>query len=150
MRTELNDALKAAMKDKDPLAVSTLRLIHAALKDRDIAARTKGNPDGITDDDILGLLQSMIKQRRESIDAYKKGGRMELAERESAEIAVIERFLPKQMSADEMTAAVDAVIAELGAATLKDMGKVMGALKEQHPGAMDFGKASGLVKARLG
>lgn len=150
MRAELNDALKTAMKDKDSLAVSTLRLIQAALKDRDIAARTKGNPDGIGDDEILGLLQSMIKQRRESIAAYTKGGRMELADQEAAEIAVIERFLPKQMSADEMAEAVDAVITELGAATLKDMGKVMGALKERHPGTMDFGKASGLVKARLG
>ena len=150
MRTELNDALKAAMKEKDTLAVGTLRLVQAALKDRDIAARSKGNLDGISDDEILGLLQSMIKQRRESIDAYKKGGRMELAEQEAGEIAVIERFLPKQMNADEMAKAVDAVIKEMGAATLKDMGKVMAALKERHPGAMDFGKASGLVKTKLG
>lgn len=150
MRTELNDALKSAMKEKDGLATSTLRLIQAALKDRDIAARSKGNTDGIADEEILGLLQSMIKQRRDSIDAYKKGGRMELAEREAGEIAVIERFLPKQMSADEVSQAVDGVIAEFEAATLKDMGKVMGALKERFPGRMDFGKASALVKEKLG
>lgn len=150
MRAELNDALKAAMKDKDTLAVATLRLIRAALKDRDIAARSKGMPDGIEDDEILSLLQSMIKQRRESIDAYKKGGRMELAEQEAGEIAVIERFLPKQMTADETAAAVDAIIGEMEATTLKDMGKVMGALKERFPGSMDFGKASGMVKAKLG
>jgi len=150
MRTELNDALKSAMKEKDGLATSTLRLIQAALKDRDIAARSKGNTDGIADEEILGLLQSMIKQRRDSIDAYKKGGRMELAEREAGEIAIIERFLPKQMSADEVSQAVDGVLAELEAATLKDMGKVMGALKERFPGRMDFGKASALVKEKLG
>jgi uncharacterized protein len=150
MRTALSDALKTAMKEKETLAVSTLRLIHAALKDRDIAARAKGNSDGISDDEILGLLQSMIKQRRESIEAYKKGNRMELAEQEAGEIAVIERFLPQQMSADEMAEAVGAVITELEAATLKDMGKVMAALKERHPGSMDFGKASAMVKERLG
>lgn len=150
MRTELNDALKSAMKEKDALAVSTLRLIQAALKDRDIAARTKGEPDGISDDEILGLLQSMIKQRRESIEAYKKGGRMELAEQEAGEIAVIERFLPKQLSEEEIADAVGEVLTELEATTLKDMGKVMGALKERYPGRMDFGKASGMVKAKLG
>jgi len=150
MRTELNDALKTAMKEKDALATSTLRLIQAALKDRDIAARSKGNTDGIDDDEILGLLQSMIKQRRDSIDAYKKGGRMELAEQEAGEIAIIERFLPKQMSADEVSEAVAGVIAEMGAATLKDMGKVMGALKERFPGRMDFSKASAQVKEKLG
>jgi len=150
MRAELNDALKAAMKDKDTLAVATLRLIQAALKDRDIAARSRGQPDGIADDEILSLLQSMIKQRRESIDAYKKGGRMELAEQEAGEIAVIERFLPKQMNEEETAGAVEAVIAELEATTLKDMGKVMGALKERYPGSMDFGKASGMVKTKLG
>ena len=150
MRTELNDALKSAMKVKDALATSTLRLIQAALKDRDIAARSKGNTDGIDDDEILGLLQSMIKQRRESIEAYKKGGRMELAEQEAGEIAIIERFLPKQMTADEIAAAVDGVIAEFEATTLKDMGKVMGALKERFPGRMDFSKASAQVKEKLG
>ena len=141
MRTALNDALKSAMKEKDSLAVSTLRLIHAALKDRDIAARGKGNCDGIGDDEILSLLQSMIKQRRESIEAYKKGHRMELAEREAGEIAVIERFLPQQMSEDEISEAVGGVLAELEATTLKDMGKVMGILKQRFAGQMDFSKA---------
>jgi uncharacterized protein YqeY len=149
LRTRLNDALKAAMKAKDELSVSTLRLILAALKDRDIAARSKGNKDGITDDEVLGLLQSMIKQRRESIAAYEKGGRLDLARQEAGEIAVIEGFLPKQMGEDEMAKAIDAVIADVGASTLKDMGKAMGALKQKYAGRMDFGKASALVKARL-
>ena len=149
IRQRLNDALKAAMKAKEELAVSTLRLILAALKDRDIAARTKGKTDGITDDEVLGLLQSMIKQRRESIDAYEKGGRMDLAQKEAGEIAIIEGFLPQQMSESEMAAAIDSVIKEVGAASLKDMGKAMAALKQQFAGKMDFGKASALVKQRL-
>ena len=150
MRAALNNAFKSAMKDKEALAVSTLRLIQAAVKDRDIAARTKGYTDGISDDEILGLLQSMIKQRNESIEAFKKGGRMELAEQEAGEIAVIERFLPRQMSDDEVDKEVDTVIAEFNALTLKDMGKVMGALKERFPGRMDFSKASGFLKEKLG
>lgn len=150
MRAALNNALKSAMKDKEALAVSTLRLIQAAVKDRDIAARTKGYTDGISDDEILGLLQSMIKQRNESIKAFKKGGRMELVEQEAGEIAVIERFLPDQMSDDEIEKEVDAVIAEFDALTLKDMGKVMGALRERFPGSMDFSKASGFLKEKLG
>ena len=150
MRTTLSGALKSAMKNKDPLAVSTLRLIQAALKDRDIAARMKGNADGISDNEILSLLQSMIKQRRESIEAYKMGGRMELAEQEAGEIAIIEQFLPPRMPEDEIAKAVGGVIAELEAKTLKDMGKVMEALKERFPGSMDFGKASAMVKERLG
>ena len=150
MRATLNNALKSAMKDKEALAVSTLRLIQAAVKDRDIAARTKGYTDGISDDEILSLLQSMIKQRNESIKAFKKGGRMELVEQEAGEIAVIERFLPDQMSDDEVEKEVDAVIAEFDALTLKDMGKVMGALRERFPGSMDFSKASGFLKEKLG
>ena len=150
MRAALNNALKSAMKDKEALAVSTLRLIQAAVKDRDIAARTKGYMDGISDDEILSLLQSMIKQRNESIKAFKKGGRMELVEQEAGEIAVIERFLPDQMSDDEIEKEVDAVIAEFDALTLKDMGKVMGALRERFPGSMDFSKASGFLKEKLG
>ncbi|HEX9568361.1 MAG TPA: GatB/YqeY domain-containing protein [Rhodospirillales bacterium] len=149
LRPRLNDALKAAMKAKDELSVSTLRLILAALKDRDIAARGKGNKDGIPESELLSLLQSMIKQRRESIAAYEKGGRMDLARQEAGEIAVIEGFLPAQMSEAEMAAAIDAVIAAVGATSLKDMGKAMAALKQQHAGKMDFGKASALVKARL-
>jgi len=150
LRIQINDAYKAAMKQKEALKVSTLRLIQAAIKDRDIAARSKGNQDGISDDEVLSLLQSMIKQRRDSIEAYEKGGRMELAQREAEEIAVIEGFLPAQMSADEIDAAVETVIADVDATTLKDMGKVMGAMKERFTGQMDFSKASAAVKARLG
>ncbi len=149
LRSRLNDALKAAMKEKDERSVSTLRLILAALKDRDIAARSKGNMDGIADDDILGLLQSMVKQRRDSIELYEKGGRMELAQKEAEEIAVIEDFLPAQLSDEEMAEAVAAIIEEVGADSLKDMGKAMGALKEKYAGRMDFSKAGALVKQRL-
>ncbi|MFQ5763413.1 MAG: GatB/YqeY domain-containing protein [Rhodospirillales bacterium] len=149
LRTRLSDALKIAMKEKDKRAVSTLRLILAALKDRDIAAKGKGNVEGLSNDEILGLLQSMIKQRHESIDAYEKGGRVELAQREAEEIAVIEEFLPEQMSDDEMASVIAGVIDEVGAEGLKDMGKAMTALKEKYPGRMDFSKASAMVKERL-
>ena len=149
MRAMLSSAFKSAMKEKETLAVSTLRLILAAIKDRDIAARTKGNPDGISDDEILALLQSMIKQRRESIEAFTKGGRMELVEQESGEIAVIEEFLPRQMSDDEIEEAVNSVVTEVNASTLKDMGKVMEALKYRFQGRMDFSKVSRLVKDKL-
>ena len=148
-RTRLSDALKIAMKEKDQRSVSTIRLILAALKDRDIAARGKGDKEGIADDKILGLLQSMIKQRRDSIALYEKGGRMELAQQEAEEIAIIEEFLPAQMSDDDIAAAIAAVIDEAEAATLKDMGKVMSGLKEKHAGSMDFSKASAMVKERL-
>ncbi len=150
LRTRLSDALKAAMKERNERSVSTLRLILAALKDQDIAARGKGNKEGLTDDQVLGLLQSMIKQRRESIKLFEQGGRMELAQREAEEIAVIEEFLPEQMSDDEMAAVITGIIGEVGAESLKDMGKAMGALKEQYAGQMDFAKASALVKERLG
>ena len=149
LRTRLSDALKTAMKGKDAQTVSTLRLIMAALKDRDIAARGKGNKDGIPEEEILGLLQSMIKQRRDSIALYEKGGRMELAQQEAEEIAIIEEYLPQQMSDDDIAAAIDAVIEDAGAATLKDMGKVMAGLKEKHAGSMDFSMASAMVKERL-
>jgi uncharacterized protein YqeY len=150
LRSRLTDALKTAMKAKEAVCVSTLRLILAALKDRDIAARSKGNTDGISEEDILGLLQSMVKQRRDSIELYEKGGRMELAQREAEEIAVIQGFLPEQLSDDGMSEAIEGVIGEVEAASLKDMGRVMAALKEQFAGRMDFGKASALVKERLG
>ena len=149
LRTRIADALKTAMKDKDTKSTATLRLIMAALKDRDIAARSKGNKDGIGEDEVLGMLQSMIKQRRESISLYEQGGRMELAQQEAEEIAVIEDFLPEQMGEDEMTAVIDAIIKDTEAASLKDMGRVMAVLKEQHAGSMDFSKASALVKERL-
>ncbi len=149
IRERLTDALKASMKEKNERSVSTLRLILAALKDQDIAARTKGNKEGLPDDEILGLLQSMIKQRRESIQHYEKGGRMELAQQEAEEIAVIEEFLPEQMSGEEMAAVISGIIGEVEAESLKEMGKVMTALKDQYPGQMDFAKASAMVKERL-
>ncbi|NQV48381.1 MAG: GatB/YqeY domain-containing protein [Rhodospirillaceae bacterium] len=150
MRTRLSDAMKTAMKAKDTHTLSTIRLILAALKDRDIAARAKGNQDGISDDDILSLLQAMIKQRHDSIEMYEKGGRLELAEQEAGEIEIIKQFMPEQMDDATMAAAIDAMVAEIGAASLKDMGKVMARLKELHAGKMDFSKASAIVKGRLG
>ncbi|WP_019645625.1 GatB/YqeY domain-containing protein [Novispirillum itersonii] len=149
LRTRLSEALKDALKSKDARSTATLRLISAALKDRDIAARSKGNYDGINEDEILQMLQSMIKQRRESITMYEQGGRLELAQQEQEEIVVIERFLPRQMDVAEMEAAIDALVTELGATGVKDMGRVMTALREKFAGQMDFAKASGMVKARL-
>ncbi len=150
IRERLTDALKASMKEKNERSVSTLRLILAALKDQDIAARTKGNKEGLAEDEILGLLQSMIKQRRESIQHYEKGGRMELAQQEAEEIAVIEQFLPRQLGEDEMAEAVKMVIQEVDAKSLKDLGRTMAALKERYAGRMDFAKASVQVKEQLG
>ena len=150
LRTRLNDALKSAMKAKDGLAVSTLRLTLAALKDRDIAARTKGDTNGIGEDEILGLLGTMIKQRREAIAHYEQGGRPELAKREAEEIDVIEGFLPKQLSEEEIQSVVKEMIAEVGAGGLKEMGRVMAALRERYSGRMDFAKASAIVKRQLG
>jgi uncharacterized protein YqeY len=148
-RTQLSDALKDAMRAKEVRAVSTLRLILAALKDRDIAARGKGQSDGIGEDAILDLLQKMVRQRRDSIELFEKGDRQDLADKEAEEIEVIQRFLPKQMDPDQVQAAVQEAIEELEAATIKDMGRVMAALKQRHAGRMDFGKASALVKERL-
>ncbi len=150
LRQQLSDALKTAMLGKDARTVSTVRLILAALKDRDIAARPKGIADGISDDEIRQLLQSMIKQRRESILLYEQGKRPELAQQEQDEIKVIERFLPAQMSEAETQAVVAAVVTEVGAANIKDMGRVMAILKERFAGQMDFTKASALAKAALG
>jgi uncharacterized protein YqeY len=150
LRNSLNDALKAAMRDRDSATTSTLRLILAALKDRDIAARPKGNSTGIGDDEILSMLQGMIKQRRESIALYEKGKRADLVDKETAEIVVIERFLPQQMDESAAALAITKVIEELGATTVKDMGRIMAELKARHAGQMDFAKASALVKQRLG
>ena len=150
LRQRLNDALKEAMKAKDATRTSTLRLILAAIKDRDIANRTADARDGISDDDILKLLQSMIKQRRDSIEAYTKGNRPELAQLEQDEIGIIESYLPAQMSAAEIDAAVDAAIAEIKAESLKQMGQVMAVLRERFAGSLDMGKAGARVKARLG
>ncbi|MEX2298103.1 MAG: GatB/YqeY domain-containing protein [Dongiaceae bacterium] len=150
LRQQLPEALKVAMKARELRAVSTLRLILAALKDRDIAARTKGNTEGLNDDEIVDLLHRMVRQRRESIALFEQGGRLELAQQEAEEITVIERFLPKQLDEGATMAAIDATVAELGASSVKDMGKVMARLKEQYAGQMDFGRASQMVKAKLG
>jgi uncharacterized protein len=152
LREQINDVLKTSMKAKEQTKVSTLRLINAAIKDRDIADRTKSGADeaGISDDDILQLLQSMIKQRRDSIEAYTKGDRPELAAQEAEEIDIIQIFLPEQLGDDEIATAVSAVIEAVGAESLKDMGAVMAKLREDYAGQLDFGKASGIVKQRLG
>lgn len=149
LRARLNDDLKQALKAQDKTALATLRLILAALKDRDIAARSKGNCDGIGDEEILELLQKMVRQRRDSIEAYQTAGRQELADREAGEIEVIKRFLPKELDDSEVQSAVDQAIEELEANSIKDMGKVIGALKQRYSGRMDFAKASQLVKQRL-
>jgi len=148
MREKINADLKEAMKAGDKARVGTLRLVNAAIKSADIEARPSGK-DKITDADILSVLAKMIKQRRDSIEQYKAGGRQDLADKEAAEITVIEAYMPKQMSEAEAKAAVAAVIKETGAAGPKDMGKVMGALKAKYAGSMDFGKASAQVKELL-
>ncbi|WP_207481342.1 GatB/YqeY domain-containing protein [Arenibaculum pallidiluteum] len=150
LRTRLNEALKEAMRAKNQRAISTVRLILAALKDRDIAARTRGVTDGIGEDEILQMLQTMIKQRREAIALYEQGGRLELAEQEREEIVVIEGFMPRQLSEAEARAAIAAAIQETGAAGIKDMGKVMAELRARYAGQMDFGKASGWAREALG
>jgi uncharacterized protein len=150
LRTDLSDALKDAMRAKDETSVSTLRMILAGLKDRDIAARVKGTGEPIADPEILELFQKMVKQRQESIEMYKKGNRPDLVAKEEAETKVIERFMPKQLSEAEIGSAIDQAMAKTGAASIKDMGRVIATLKESHAGRMDFARASQLVKARLG
>ena len=150
LRASLGDQLKAAMKAREQRKVSTLRLILAALKDRDIAARANGNTEGIGDEDILQLLAKMVRQRRESIKLYEQGGRVDLAEREAEEIVIIESFMPRQLDGAELEAAVHEAIKEVGATGLKDMGRAMAALKARYAGRMDFAKASTLVKQKLG
>lgn len=147
MRDALNSELKTAMKAGDKRRVETIRLINAALKDRDIEARGQGKTIG--EQDILALLQKMVKSRHESLDIFTKAGRDELAKREADEIAIIQGFLPKQMSDSDVAAAVDAAVSETGASTIKDMGKVVGALKAKYTGQMDFAKASLAVKSKL-
>ncbi len=149
LRNRFSEELKESLKAKDQRATSTLRMILAALKDRDIAARGRGNRDGIGEDEVLQMLQSMVKQRRESIEAYKKGARPDLVAQEEEEIVVIERYLPQQLGEAEAGAVVTALIGELGAASIKDMGRVMAALKERYAGQMDMAKASGIVKQQL-
>jgi uncharacterized protein YqeY len=148
LRDDINNAVKDAMRAKDERKLSTLRMVNSTLKNSDIEARGQGKPP-LSDEDILGVLQKMIKQRQESVELYVKGGREELANQEREEIAIITAYLPKQMSDDEVKAAIAAAIKETGAGGMKDMGKVIGVLRGKYAGQMDFGKASGLVKAAL-
>jgi uncharacterized protein len=148
LRAKINDELKSAMKAQDQRRVSTLRLVNSALKNADIEARGQGKA-ALADDEVLPVLQKMIKQRQESAELYDKGGRPELATQEREEIAIISAYLPRQMSEDEAKTAIAGVVKELGATGMKDMGKVMTALKERYAGQMDFGKASPIVKAQL-
>lgn len=150
LREKIDAALKAAMKAKDEkLRVSTLRLITAAIKDRDIAARAEDRCNGVTDEEILAILQKMVKQREDSATQFETGGRPELAAQERGEIGVIREFLPRQLDESEIETAVSGVISELGASGLKDMGRCMGALKERYAGSMDFGRAGAMVKKAL-
>jgi uncharacterized protein len=150
LREQITEAMKDAMRAREPDTLSTVRMILAGIKDKDIAARPGGNATGIGDPEILSLLQSMVKQRRESVALYRQGNRADLVAKEEGEIAVIERFLPKQMDSAETDAAIVAAIAESGAASIKDMGKVMAALKAKYSGQMDFSAVGPAVKAKLG
>ena len=150
MRERVNTALKAAMKAKEADRLSTLRLISAAIKDREIAARGTSDESAVSDEDVLGILGKMVKQRHESARAYEEGGRLELAEKELSEIGIIEEFLPRQLDEGESTAAIDAAIAQVDANSIRDMGKVMGILKGKYTGQMDFGRVGPRVKDRLG
>ncbi len=151
LRDEITQALKTAMKGKDKIGTSTLRLIMAAIKDREIAARGKGGGDGegISDQEIQTVMQTMVRQRHDSIKLYEQGGRDDLADQEKREIAIIQGFLPQPLSDEKMAEAVAAVSAETGASSLKDMGRTMALLRERHAGQMDFGAASALLKERL-
>ena len=148
LREDINNAVKVAMKAKDERTLSTLRMVNSTIKNADIEARGQGKPQ-LSDADLLAVLQKMIKQRQEAVELYDKGGRGELAAQEREEIAVISAYLPKQMSEHDVKAAIAAVIAETNAGGIKDMGKVIGALKAKYAGQMDFGKASALAKAAL-
>ncbi len=148
LRDDINKALTEAMKARNERAVSTLRMINSTLKNADIEARGTGKP-ALGDAEVIAALQKMVKQRQESVELYRKGGRDDLVKQEEEEIAVISGYLPRQMSEAEMTAAIDAAVAETGAASMKDMGKVIGSLRGKHAGQMDMGKASALVKAKL-
>ena len=150
LRERLREALRDAQKQRNQRGTSTLRLILAALKDRDIAARSSGDEGGIGEDAILAMLQKMVKDRRDSIGHYETGGRLELAQQEAEEIDVIKRFLPRQLDDTQTVQTVARAIDDVGAAGLKDMGKVMAALRAKHPGELDFAKASQIVRARLG
>jgi uncharacterized protein YqeY len=148
LRDDINNSLKAAMKAKDERRISTLRLVNSTLKNADIEARGQGKGP-LGDDELLGLLQKMVKQRHESIDLYEKGGRPELAQQERDEVAIITAYLPKQMSEDEIKAAIAHAIQDTGAASMKDMAKVIAALRSKYAGKLDFAKASAIVKGAL-
>ena len=148
-RTELSNSMKDAMKSRDELTLNTIRMVIAKMKDQDIEARSKGNPDGITDGELLSLMQNMIKQRQESAKMYRDGNRPELAEKEDNEIKVIERFLPKQLSDEDVQKVVENLIASTGAASIKDMGKVMAELKANYAGQLDMAKAGAVLKQKL-
>lgn len=151
LRDDINTHMKQAMRDRAVDRLSTLRLIMAAIKDRDIAARSEGaERTGVDDSEILGILAKMVKQRQESARTYEEGSRLDLAERELNEITVIEEFLPKQLSAEEAAEAIQAAVSEVGASSIRDMGKVMGALKAKYTGQLDFGKVGPMVKDQLG
>jgi uncharacterized protein YqeY len=150
LRDRVNSALKQAMKDKDTTRLGTLRLVNAAIKDQDIARRGGDSDTGVGDEDILAILGKMTKQRQESARAYEEGGRLDLAERERAEISVIEDFLPRQLNDKEIDKAIDSAIAETGASSIRDMGKIMANLKSRYTGQMDFGAVGARVKDRLG
>ena len=150
LKARIAEELKAAMKEKAVDRLSALRLLNAAIKDREIALRGEGAESGVTEAEVLAILGKMVKQRQESARAYEEGGRLELAEKERAEIAVIEEFLPRQLSEEEIAAAIDDAIAETGATSIRDMGRVMGALKARYTGQMDFGAVGPLVKDKLG
>jgi uncharacterized protein YqeY len=149
LRDDISAALKDAMKAKNARGVSTLRLILAAIKDRDIAARGEGNADGIDEDGVMQVLQTMVKQRQESIKLYEQGGRQDLVDQETEEVAIIRGFLPEPMTEEQTAAAVSEAVDALGAASIKDMGRTMAHLREAYAGRMDFGRASALLKARL-
>jgi uncharacterized protein len=149
LRLRLQTALKEAMKAQAAARLSTLRLINAAIKDRDIASRGDGGPEEIPDGDILALMGKMVKQRHESARAYEEGGRLELAEKELNEVTVIEEYLPRRLDAGEVDAAIAAAVAEVGATSIRDMGKVIAVLKARHSGQMDFGAVGPRVKEML-
>lgn len=150
LRDQINDSLKEAMKSGDKRRVSTLRLINSAIKDRDILNRTAGPDAGVNDAQIVEVMAKMVKQRQESLEIYEKAGRDELATQEREEIAIIQGYMPKQLSDEEVKAAIAQIIKDTGAASIKDMGKVMGALKAKYSGQIDFGKAGGVIKGLLG
>ncbi|MGD1883989.1 MAG: GatB/YqeY domain-containing protein [Paracoccaceae bacterium] len=149
LRSKISTSLKQAMKDKDAKRLSTLRLINAAIKDKDIDARADGRDDGVGDAEVLSILGKMVKQRNESARAYEEGGRLDLAEQEQAEVKVIEDFLPQQLSKEEAAKAVEKAIADVGAGSIRDMGPVMAELKAKYTGRMDFGSVGPIVKERL-